>query len=544
MMISLALLPYLTTLFVLAPTLLAGCPPTKPANPIPGCWGEPGCAYVLAADLGPGAACQYDYCNCGGINVPLLPATIGNKTTVGCDAYTTVPTADNCPTAPASLGGSSGGGGGGSGPGGAPFPTPITLGNPISTTPDAFTPTTSNVASTTLGSSGGGGGGSGPGGEPLPTPVTTGGPISTAPDAFAATASSVTTLKYQGSALTYTRATFTSLSAQTSTITVTATVTKTASAGGAVATYVGPIVVGPQGVFWGPPGTAPDCVWPFCMGSGPPAGGNGDGDDANGGGGTGGSFGCQDCLGGGGLNGQGGGSNGGGNNGGGGGGTGSGGGGGDDGGSEGGNGEPPPEACPGAKRIKRSDSSTSTSGRIIKRGEEQFTSANPLKDALNNFGKDKQGNGLASTALDTAEGILTNKFPAGKQNAYVTGLEGHYTLTQKLTVGTGDNQQTFASGTRLFWRVRWDYDPAKGPHVNAQFGTKSSTKFAYQLDSSKFTDPVPGKTMNGIMQNLNKQCNYNTAINLGKDQPTWDSTEHQALEDLKKYFKSVVNEPC
>ncbi|KAL9130925.1 MAG: hypothetical protein Q9217_001028, partial [Psora testacea] len=58
-----------------------------------------GCAYVIARNLGPGAACPFDYCNCGGTNVPLLPQTSSGTTTIGCASWTTQPTANNCPTA-------------------------------------------------------------------------------------------------------------------------------------------------------------------------------------------------------------------------------------------------------------------------------------------------------------------------------------------------------------------------------------------------------------------------------------------------------------
>ena len=99
----------------------AGCPPTVPSSPITGCWGQPRCAYVIASDLGPGAACSLDYCNCGGINVPLLLSTISGSATVGC-AYTTRPTTENCPTGPPVLPGGGGrGGGSGSGGDGQPF---------------------------------------------------------------------------------------------------------------------------------------------------------------------------------------------------------------------------------------------------------------------------------------------------------------------------------------------------------------------------------------------------------------------------------------
>ncbi|CAF9921336.1 MAG: hypothetical protein HETSPECPRED_004496 [Heterodermia speciosa] len=66
---------------------------------VPGCWGTPGCAYVITDDLGPGAACDFDYCNCGGTNVQLLPETYSGVTTLGCASWTTQPSADSCPTA-------------------------------------------------------------------------------------------------------------------------------------------------------------------------------------------------------------------------------------------------------------------------------------------------------------------------------------------------------------------------------------------------------------------------------------------------------------
>ena len=62
----------------------------------PGCLGQPGCVYVVASDLGPAAACRFDYCDCGGISAPLL-LNISESATWGCN-YTTQPTTDECPT--------------------------------------------------------------------------------------------------------------------------------------------------------------------------------------------------------------------------------------------------------------------------------------------------------------------------------------------------------------------------------------------------------------------------------------------------------------
>ena len=49
---------------------------------IPGCWGQPGCAYYLA---GNGQGCPgVDYCACDGTNVPLLTSIVSGKTKSGC----------------------------------------------------------------------------------------------------------------------------------------------------------------------------------------------------------------------------------------------------------------------------------------------------------------------------------------------------------------------------------------------------------------------------------------------------------------------------
>ncbi|KAI0452149.1 hypothetical protein F5B21DRAFT_527276 [Xylaria acuta] len=90
-------------------TELIGYPtPTEPPNPcttetltatIPGRCGVPGCAYVLASNLGPGALCSEDYCNCGGVVAPLLTTVISASTSLGC-AYTTQPASASCPAGP------------------------------------------------------------------------------------------------------------------------------------------------------------------------------------------------------------------------------------------------------------------------------------------------------------------------------------------------------------------------------------------------------------------------------------------------------------
>ncbi|KAF2721518.1 hypothetical protein K431DRAFT_346376 [Polychaeton citri CBS 116435] len=50
---------------------------------VPGCFGQPGC--------------------CDGVVVPLLPEVVYGSTTIGCASYTTQPSADECPTSPATI---------------------------------------------------------------------------------------------------------------------------------------------------------------------------------------------------------------------------------------------------------------------------------------------------------------------------------------------------------------------------------------------------------------------------------------------------------
>ena len=170
--------------------------------------------------------------------------------------------------------------------------------------------------------------------------------------------------------------------------------------------------------------------------------------------------------------------------------------------------------------------------------EEQIVFTHPLKDAFAAFNGKKHN---ANKAIDSGDSILTNKFPKALQNAYVTGLQGYYILPEKITVGQGDNAQTFPSNTRLFWRIRWEFDQENGPHVNAQFGSHPSSKFAYLLDSTKIVVNQKA-TMNSIARGLNRATSYQANDSVGKDIPIWEFGEEKALEDLKDYFKASIQE--
>lgn len=71
---------------------------TTHSTRVPGENGIPTCAYVVAADIGPRAACSEDYCNCDGTVAPLLSTqvSVGGTWSSNC-AYTAQPTTDSCP---------------------------------------------------------------------------------------------------------------------------------------------------------------------------------------------------------------------------------------------------------------------------------------------------------------------------------------------------------------------------------------------------------------------------------------------------------------
>lgn len=224
------------------------------------------------------------------------------------------------------------------------------------------------------------------------------------------------------------------------------------------------------------------------------------------------------------------------------------------------------QTCPG--KSKRS---------LLKRAEEASFSTNPLKEAFAVFGKDKQGNSLASQALDSAQETTRNIFPKGSENAYVTGLKGTWTPPQKITVGSGDNLQTFESGKPLQWTIRWDYDTglkngkptgqaAKGPHVNVAIGKQPQSKFAVQLDPQEMAQynngnpPDPNeigpetpsnaarqRAMRQVSNQLNQQVGWDEGANRGKadDSIKWPGgSPEDTLNTLKNYFKQVASGPC
>ena len=76
----------------------------------------------------------------------------------------------------------------------------------------------------------------------------------------------------------------------------------------------------------------------------------------------------------------------------------------------------------------------------------------------------------------------------------------------------------------MYWVVRFDFDKVKGPNVNAQFGKGPLSKFAYQLDQSKWSDgPEDLTRIQKVMKTINglkDTCKYDRDLNMGKSTPT------------------------
>ena len=97
--------------------------------------------------------------------------------------------------------------------------------------------------------------------------------------------------------------------------------------------------------------------------------------------------------------------------------------------------------------------------------------------------------------------------------------------------------------------MRFDFDKVKESNVNAQFGKNPSSKFAYQLDQSKWPNGPNylarmQKAMMKTINELHDACNYDRSLNMGKSTPTWDTTEDDAMQKLENYYKNAVSGPC
>lgn len=89
------------------------------------------------------------------------------------------------------------------------------------------------------------------------------------------------------------------------------------------------------------------------------------------------------------------------------------------------------------------------------------------------------------------------------ENRFITGLQGK--VTQSINVNYNGQNINMAKGD--LFRIRWDYDPTKGVHVNAEFFGRTTTKIAFTPSAQPIVNP-PGNANNVLFQQVvNDQSN-------------------------------------
>lgn len=84
------------------------------------------------------------------------------------------------------------------------------------------------------------------------------------------------------------------------------------------------------------------------------------------------------------------------------------------------------------------------------------------------------------------------------KDCWVTGLTGN--VSQRV-IDAGLNSVTKTLNAGDPWTIRWDYDEAKGSHVNFEFGSKPQSKIVFeapkpciQLPSAYYLDAIKDQT--------------------------------------------------
>ena len=107
-----------------------------------------------------------------------------------------------------------------------------------------------------------------------------------------------------------------------------------------------------------------------------------------------------------------------------------------------------------------------------------------------------------------------------EEDRFITGLQG--TVTQNInevySYGTGKSDvATINMKTGDLFRIRWDYDPSKGTHVNAEFfgtTTTGTTKIAFFPSSNNRPgDPTAAELYQQVVRDQSTQLGYNTVAN-------------------------------
>ncbi|KAL8997819.1 MAG: hypothetical protein Q9169_002991 [Polycauliona sp. 2 TL-2023] len=215
-----------------------------------------------------------------------------------------------------------------------------------------------------------------------------------------------------------------------------------------------------------------------------------------------------------------------------------------------------PVACTVGGKLRRSANSFS----LLPRAEIIVVSSNPIKSALDklrimrppSLDITKPNDDIAYQVLRSADTPpLVQRLPVSERGAFVTGLKGTWpalTVTEekgprpKIQV----DGETFSKGKPLDWEIRWDFDPKKGPHVNARYG---SIKYAFCLMTREDVRAHPNRANNHfekIKQTMNARTDdYDGVRNKANpDDILWGMGGVQAKYSLLTYLWDLSGAGC
>ena len=172
--------------------------------------------------------------------------------------------------------------------------------------------------------------------------------------------------------------------------------------------------------------------------------------------------------------------------------------------------------------------------RITKRVEQTIAGTDPLRSALMNLQDPAQ--------LDSATGIILNRLgDKAQQNTFIVGLRGKLNLNQGQSI-TVDGQ-ILSNGDP--WIIRWDYDPVKLTHVNAEFGKgKDNPTYAYTFSSSM--ESYGTNYMRDAVKSLTDKARLDVSQSHGTSTPQFlqGTTPAEALQNVVDAWKSVMLSNC
>ena len=116
------------------------------------------------------------------------------------------------------------------------------------------------------------------------------------------------------------------------------------------------------------------------------------------------------------------------------------------------------------------------------------------------------------------------------ENRFITGLQGK--VSQAINVKYNGQNINMAKGD--LFRIRWDYDPTKGVHVNAEFFGTTTTKIAFTPSAQP--NVLFQQVVNDQSNSLDYQTKPNTAAHVYTPEErtgeTSARTQAQALQNM------------